>query len=110
MESRCGTADGVFDAVEDINDAMNFLYRLSDSGSGVRQDLGILAKELDDDGLGLAGQVANHVLQNLDELDFGGGLAVLNLRTNVVHDLIDVALTISLEFYGEITAIGFGDG
>ena len=88
---------------------MNVLYRLRDARRGAGQELGIRGKEPDDDGLRLAGKVANHVLQNLHELDFGGGLRLLNLLSNVIHDFLNAPLAIALELHGEIAAIRFGN-
>ena len=109
MKSGGGSADGVLDAVKNVNDTVNFLNGVGDARSGIGKELRVLREKLNDDGLGLAGKVADHVLQDLDEFDLGGGLGLLDLRPNVGDNLVDVALPIALELDGEVAAIGFRD-
>src|SRR6516164_9502462 len=102
--------DGVFDSIQDINHVRNFFDGVGDTRRGGFKEFGVGGKELDDDWLGLAGEVADHVLKDLNEFDVGAGLGLLNLRANVGNDFFDVALAIRFELHGEIAAIGFGDG
>ena len=106
---------GVFDAVENVHDRMrfaylNFLDSLGNAWSIGGKYGGILRKQFDDDGLRLAGEVANHVLEDLHEFDLGGGLSLLNFLADIVHDFFDAALASALELDGEVAAIGFGNG
>ena len=109
MKRCCGTADGVLNAVENVDDSMNFLNGAGNTRSSVGEEFWILREKLNDDGLGLAGEVANHVLQDLDEFHLGGRLGLLDFGTNVGDDLINVPLAVALELNGEITTIGFGN-
>src|SRR5712692_10669846 len=109
------TAGGVFDAVQHVHDRVSFpnLYladRIGNLRSRVSEKLGILRKEFYDNGLGGAGEIANHVPQNLDELHFGGGFRLFDLRADIGHDLFDVALAVAFQFDSEVTFVGFGDG
>ena len=109
LKSGCGSADGVLDAVENVDDAVNIPNGVGYARRGIRKEFWILRKEFDHDGLRLAREVTDHVLQDLDELHFGGRFGLFDLRTDVGNDLIDVPLAVALELDGEIAAIGFRD-
>ena len=69
LEQRRRAADGVLDAVEHVDDAGQLLDRLADLRRPLLQQRRILREQLDRDRLGRAGQIADHVLQQLHELD-----------------------------------------
>src|SRR5258708_2475391 len=104
------TTDGVLNAVEDVHDAVYFPNGVGDTRGGFVQELAILRKEFNHDGFGLTGQVADHVLQKLNELDFGGGPSLLFLRPGVRNDVVDGTLAITLKLHSEVAIIGFRDG
>src|SRR5439155_1409825 len=82
LKRGCRSADGVLDAVKHIDNAVNLLNGLSNARRSVREELGILREQFDDDGFRLTGEVADHVLQDLDEFHLGGRLRLLYFRTN----------------------------
>ena len=93
-----------------IRSDLDFVDRLRDARSGFIQELAVLRIELDHDGLGRARQVADHVLKELNELNFGGGFGRFNLGSDIGNDIVDVALAIFLQPDGEISVVRFGDG
>src|SRR6266705_1849677 len=109
-------ADGIFDSVQNFHDGvrvpsnLDFVDRFRDARSGFIQELAVLRIELDHDGLGRARQVADHVLKELKELNFGGGFGRFNLGSEIGDDIVDVALAIFLQPDGEISVVRFGDG
>ena len=70
----------------------------------------VAGEELDLDGLGRVGEVADHVLQDLGELDVEVGLGLPDPLAGILHDLVDVAVAVGLEADGEVAGVGFGDG
>ena len=58
-------------------------------GAELREQLGIVGKELDLDWLRRIRQIADHVLQHLRELDVQLRLGGLDLLANVFHHLVD---------------------
>ena len=69
VEDRGRAADGVLDAVQHVHHAGNLLDGVAHLRRPLLQQLGVLREELDDHRLGRAGEVADHVLQHLRELD-----------------------------------------
>ena len=65
----------------------------------------IRRKQLDLDRLRLAGQIADHVLQHLDELHAHGRFLRVDLRTNILRHLVDAPAAILLELHQDIAAI-----
>ena len=71
LKRHCGPADGVLDAVQHIDHARNFLMASATRGAvAFRSISASCAKSLIDDRFRLTGQISDHVLQNLHELDF----------------------------------------
>src|SRR6266403_183702 len=109
-------ADRIFDSIQDVDDGMRIPPDLDlvdgfrDARSSVIQELAVLRKELDHNGLGRAGQVADHVLKELNELHFRGGFRRFNLGANVCDDSVNVALAVFFQSDSEITVVRFGDG
>ncbi len=109
-------ADGVFDSVENVYDRvrvsadLDFVERIGDARSGFIEEFAVLRKKLDDDRLGRAGQVADHVLKELNELNFRARFGGLNLGSEIGDDIVNVPLAIFLQPDGEIPIVRFGDG
>ena len=79
-------------------------------GPSLRQQRRIVGEDLDLDRLGSVGEVADHVLQHLGELDVEFGLGLLDLVAHVVHDFVDAAVALGLQLDGEVAGVGFGHG
>ena len=109
-------ADGVFDPVQNVDDRvrvppdLDFVDGFRDARRGFIQELAVLRKKFDHDGLGRARQVTDHVLQELNELHFGAGLGGFNFGSDIGDDVVNVALAIFLQPDGEISVVRFGDG
>src|ERR1700684_2118149 len=69
LEGGGGAADGVVDAVFDVDDAGDFGDGVANARSELVEQILVGGEELDLDGLGGVGEVANHVLEDLGELD-----------------------------------------
>ena len=78
LEVGGGAADGVVDAVLDVDDAVDLADGVGDARAELVEELRIVGEELDLDGLGRVGEVADHVLQDLGELDVELGLGRLD--------------------------------
>ena len=74
------------------------------------QKLYIFREHLDDHRLGSAGEVADHVLQALFQIDVDSRLPLFDLIAHVIHDFIDAALTLGFQFYGNVAPVCLGDG
>ena len=85
------SADGVIDTILYIDHAGNLADGIADSWAELGQQGLIVGEDLDLDRLWCVGQIADHVLQHLDEFDVEFGLGRLDLRTNVFHDFVDAA-------------------
>ena len=103
-------ADGVVDAVLDIDHAGNLADGVADAGPELRQQCRIVGKDLDLDRLGRIGEVADHVLQHLRELDVQLRLGGLDLLAHVGHHFVDAAAAFGLQLHGEVAGVGLGDG
>ena len=79
LEDGGGAADGVVDAVLDVDDAGDFADGVADAGAELVEQVLIGGEELDLDGLGGVGEVADHVLEDLGELDVELGLGGFDL-------------------------------
>ena len=111
LEVGGGAADGVLDAVLHVDDAGDLADGVADARAElVEQGFDRCDEELDLDGLGRVGEVADHVLQDLDELDVESGSLALILRADVGDDFVDGAAALGFELDGEVAGVGFGDG
>ena len=116
LVGHCRAADGIFDAVEDVDHGVSFpadFYFVEGIGDARRcfiEELAVLGKKFDDDGLRSAGQIPDHVLEELNELDFGAGFGGFNFGADVGNDVVDVALAILLQPDGKISVVRLGDG
>src|SRR5439155_20917066 len=68
LERKRGTTDGVVNTVQHVYDALDLADRIGHLRSPVGEKVGILSKELNLDRFGRAGEVSDHVLQDLDKL------------------------------------------
>ncbi len=66
--------------------------------------------ELDLDGLGRVGEIAEHVLKDLGEFDIQLGLGGVDALPGVLHDSVDAAAAMVCEQDAEVAGVGFGDG
>ena len=110
LEARGRAGDGVVHAVLGVHHSGNLLDGVLHPGAELVQQGGIAAEELDLDGFRRVGEVADHVLQHLRELDVEGRLGLPDPLADVLHDLFDVAVAVTLEADGEVAGVGLGDG
>ena len=89
---------------------LDFADSIGDLRSRISEKLGILRKKFYDDGLGGAGEVADHVLQHLDEFYFCCGFRLFDLGPDVGDDFIDSAAAVAFQPDGKVAPVGFGDG
>src|SRR5439155_10825023 len=66
LERNRRTTDGVVNTVQHVYDALELADRIGHLRSPVGEKVGILSKELNLDRFGRAGEVSDHVLQDLD--------------------------------------------
>ena len=59
--------------------------------------LGIFGEHHDLDGLRIAGQVADHILQDLVEIDVEGRFGLLDLGPHLAHDFLDAPAALFLQ-------------
>src|SRR5262249_24390358 len=62
------------------------------------------------DGFRLAGEIADHVLQNLHELDADRRFPHDDLGADIFNHVFNGAFAILLELHENVDAVGFGDG
>ena len=110
LEGGGGAADGVVDAVLDVDDAGDFGDGIADAGAELIEEVLVGGEELDLDGLRGIGEVADHVLQDLGELDVEFGLGGFDALAGVFHDVVDAAAAFVSKHDGEVAGVGFGDG
>ena len=101
LKSGSGAADGVFHSVENIDHAGNFADGLGDARSGLQEKLLILRIKFDDHRFGFVAKVADHVLQNLNEVEIGGGFGFFDFAADVADHIVDVAGASSLIVAGQ---------
>ena len=87
-----------------------FLILSATLGAHSFSSVGIGGEQLDLDRLGRTGQVADHVLQHLDEFDVELRILLVDLRAHFGNDLVDAAVAIALQPHGEVAGVRFGDG
>jgi hypothetical protein len=87
-EHRRRAADGVLDAVENIDHARQLLDGFADLRCPLAEQRRILREQLDRQRLGQARQVADHVLRELDELDVEHRKALFYFLAHVGDDLV----------------------
>ena len=63
-EGSAGAADGVVDAIFDVDDAGDFRDGVADTRGDLVEEILVGGEELDLDGLGGVGEVADHVLKD----------------------------------------------
>ena len=85
-----------------------FLMASPTCGAQCAQHVGILAEQLDDDRLGRAGEIADHVLQELRELDVQHRLRLRDFGAHVGDHFFAAALAVALQLDGDVAGVGFG--
>ena len=88
---------------------LNLSNRIRNSRRGVVQKFAVLGEKLDHNRLGLARQISNHVLQQLDKFDIRGRLGVLDFGPDILDDIVNAAPAVLLQLHGEIAVVGFRD-
>ena len=107
-EYRGRSADGVFDSVEHVHHAGNLLDGAGDLRRPGVQQFRILAEQLDDHGFGRAGEIADHVLQELREFHVEHGFRLFDFGAHGGDDFLAAAFAVALQFDGDIAGVGFG--
>ena len=107
LEVGGGAADGVVDAVLDVDHAGDFADGVADARGELVEQVLVRGEELDLDGLGGVGEVADHVLEDLGELDVEFGLGGFDALARVLHDVVDAAAAVVGEQDGEVAGVGF---
>ena len=97
-------------AIENIDHSRLLLDGVGDARGHVLEDGGIGIEELDLDGFGGVGQVPNHVLQDLGELDVKLRFCLLDFAADIGDDFVDTAIAFRLELDSNVAGVGFGDG
>ncbi len=92
------SANRVLDAVEDVDHAVDLAHPLRHLRSRVAQQRRVLGEQLDVNRLGAARQIANHVLEHLEELHVELRLLGRDPLTDVGHDVLDSADQSALSF------------
>src|SRR6266702_2276865 len=110
LEAGGGSGDGIVNAVLGIDNAGDLLDGSLDAGAKLVEEGRIVREQLDDNVFRLVREIADHVLQNLDELGVECGLGFEDTSANVGHDLVNGPATLAFQADGEVTAIGLGDG
>ena len=85
MPRHFGVAATGTDHVDDARDLLQLRLNLIRDGG---EPVGIIAKDLDLDGIGTAFEVAQHVLQQLDEFNLSVGRRLSELAAKRLDDLI----------------------
>ena len=85
-----------------------FLMAPATWGAQARSNSRILAEQLDDHGLGRAGEIADHVLQKLREFDVQHRLGLRDLGAHVGDHFFAAAFAIGLQLDRDVAGIGFG--
>src|ERR1700704_5986805 len=83
-----GTADGVLDAVEDVDDSGLFFDGGCDFVSDLGQQGRIVVEEFDLNRLRRVGEIVDHVLEDLDKFDIEFGLLRFNLSAHVSNNVV----------------------
>ena len=109
LEGGGGTADGVVDAVLDVDHAGDFADGIADARGELVEEVLVGGEELDLDGFGGVGEVADHVLEDLSELDVEFGLGSFDALAGVFHDVVDGAAAMVREQDSEVAGVGFCD-
>ena len=110
VEERGRTADGVLDAVEHVHHSGNLLDGVADLRRPRAQQVGVLREELDGHRFGRAGEIADHVLQQLHELDVQHRFGFRDLGAHVGDHLVAAAAALAFQLDRDIAGVGFGDG
>ena len=105
-----GTADGVFNSVLNVFHNGDFFDPVPYFDGPLFQQSRVPGEELDFDGFGRAAQVADHVLQNLNELHIKLRIQRVDLLAEFRNNLINGALAIFLKMHQKVAGVGFGDG
>ena len=109
LERDRRSADRVFNSIKYIDHALNFADRLSDLRRPAFQKRGILREQFDLYRFRFAGEIADHVLQDLHEFDSHRRLLGRYLRPHVFYYVVNGAAAIFLQFDQDVAAIGFCD-
>src|SRR5260370_2403838 len=83
-----GTADGVLNAVEDIDDSLLFFDGGCDLVTDLSQQGRIVIEEFDLNRLRRVGEIVDHVLQDLDKFNIEFGLLRFNLTAHDGHNVV----------------------
>ena len=89
---------------------MDLFESVANARAPLPEQVRVFGEHFDDNRFGRAGQIADHILQELCELDIQRRHLLVDLLTNVGDDLVYASLPFGLQLDGEIAAIGFRDG
>src|SRR5208337_335407 len=104
------TADGVFDSVAHVHYPADVVNGIADLRCPLFQQSSVRREQFDLHGFRRVRQIANHVLQHLYVLYFQPRFLLFDLRPNLRNDFVAAAVTLALQLYGNIAAIGFSHG
>ena len=100
-------ADGILDAVLHIDHTGNLADGIAYPGTELCELCRVVRKYLELDGLGGIGEVADHVLQHLYELDVEFRLGGPDLLANICHYIVDGSAALGFQFHGKVAGVGF---
>jgi hypothetical protein len=109
------TAGRVVDAVLDVDDRrgaadLHLLERVGHLRRPGGEKFRIGREQLHHHRLRRAGEIANHVLQHLDEFDVQAGLGPDDLRAHIADHLVDAAAPLRLQLHGNVAGVRLGHG
>src|SRR6185312_3131797 len=110
VEDDGGAAGGVVHAVEHIHHARHFADGVGNFRGPVVQQVAVGVEELDHHRLGSVGEVADHVLQDLGEVNVELGIGVGDADAGVGDDVVNAARAVLLEQHRNIAGVGLGHG
>ena len=92
---------------DDVDDALDLVHHLLDRSREFREAIGIVAEDLHLDRLRIAFEVAEHVLQQLDELDLDERGGLVDAFAHVADDFLrrTTPLTSRLEAHEDVAGV-----
>src|SRR6266481_20570 len=104
-----GTADGVLDAVEDIDDSL----LLFDGGCDLVTDLGeqgrVIIEEFELNRLRRVGEIVDHVFEDLDKFNIEFGFLRFNLSAHIGNNFVNRLTAFGLQLHGNVAGVRFRD-
>ncbi len=101
--------DRVLDTVLDVDDPWDFCYCFGDLWAKFVEKVGVRREELDLDRFGRVGEIADHILKDLGELNVESRLCLFDLSANIGDDIVNGTRAFGLKTDGEVAVIRLSD-